>query len=80
MSVLPDGASDDLADARYEDVHGSDRLPVLVELHVEGLDSLRVVRADQRPLEYHLCVRARAGVRACVCTCMCGRAREHVRD
>mmetsp|Transcript_19201 Transcript_19201/g.67773 ORF Transcript_19201/g.67773 Transcript_19201/m.67773 type:complete len:606 (+) Transcript_19201:86-1903(+) len=43
--------ADQLADARHQDVHGAHRLAVLAQLHVEGLDALRVVGDDDRLVE-----------------------------
>jgi len=47
-------ASDDLAEARNEDVHGADGPAVLVELHIEGLDLLRVVGDDEGAADHLL--------------------------
>src|SRR5699024_2904386 len=49
--VLPLAAADDLSDAGHQAVHGSDGLPVIVLLHVEGLDLLGVVGDEHRALE-----------------------------
>ncbi len=45
------GATDDLADARGQYVHGGNCLAVVVETHVEGLDVFRVVLHHHRRLE-----------------------------
>ena len=47
-------ASDELADARHQDVHRPDGLSVVVHAHVEGLDSLGIVRDDHRLLYFLL--------------------------
>ena len=52
--VLTLAAADDLADAGDQAVHGRDGLAVRVQLHVEGLDLLRVVGDEDRPLEHDL--------------------------
>ena len=46
--VLTLAAADDLADAGHQAVHGSDGLAVVVQLHIEGLDLLRVVGDEHR--------------------------------
>ena len=49
--VLTLAAADDLADAGHQAVHSRDGLAVGVELHVERLDLLRIVRDEDRALE-----------------------------
>ena len=49
--VLTLAAADDLADAGNEAVHRRDGLAVGVQLHIEGLDLLRVVGDEHRALE-----------------------------
>ena len=44
-------ATNDLPDLGEEDVHTADGLAVVVELHVEALDFLRIVGDDDRALE-----------------------------
>ena len=44
-------STDDLSDLGEEDVHASDCLPIVIELHVEALDLLRIVGDDDRTLE-----------------------------
>ena len=53
--VLTLAAADDLSDARNETVHGSDRLVVLVHLHVERLDLLRIVGNEYRTFKFLFC-------------------------
>ena len=48
-------AADDLADARNETVHSSNSLAILVELHVECFDLLRVIGNEYRTFEDLLC-------------------------
>ena len=45
------GAADDLADFREEHVHAAHGLAVVVELHIEGFDLLRIVGHDHGALE-----------------------------
>ncbi len=40
---VPLRTTDEFADLWHQDIHGSDGLLIVVELHVEGLDSLRIV-------------------------------------
>jgi hypothetical protein len=49
--VLALAAADDLADAGHQAVHRGDGLAVGVELHVEGLDLLGVIRDEDGALE-----------------------------
>ena len=49
--VLTLAAADDLTDAGHEAVHGRDGLAVGVQLHVECLDLLRIIRDEDRALE-----------------------------
>src|SRR5699024_6136317 len=44
-------SADDLSDSRNQAVHGSDRLIVVVLLHIEGFDLLRIVSDEYRFLE-----------------------------
>ena len=53
-ALLALAAADDLADARGEDVHRGDGLPVVVDAHVEGLDLLRVVHHHDGTADVHL--------------------------
>ena len=48
---FPLGASDDFANLREEDIHCPDSLSVVILLHVEGLDLLRIACEDDRLLE-----------------------------
>ena len=49
--VLTLAAADDLTDAGHEAVHGRDGLAIGIQLHVECLDLLRVIRDEDRALE-----------------------------
>ena len=49
--VLTLAAADDLADAGHKAVHGRDSLAVGIQLHVERLDLLRIIRDEDRALE-----------------------------
>ena len=51
VTLLALAAADDLADARRQDVHRGDGLPVVVAAHVEGFDLVRIVGDDHRLLE-----------------------------
>ena len=51
--ILTLAAADDLADAGNQAVHGGHGLTVGVQLHVEGLDLLGVVRDEDGLLEDH---------------------------
>lgn len=44
--------TDEFSDLGHEDVHGGDSLIIVVQLHVECLDTLRVVGHDRRPLKH----------------------------
>ena len=52
--ILSLASADDLTDARYQAIHGGYGLAVLVQLHVEGLDILRIIGNEDRALEYLL--------------------------
>ena len=45
-------AADYLAYPRYETIHCGNCLAVFVELHIKGLDLLRIIRYKHRPLEF----------------------------
>ena len=48
-------AADDLTDTGNQTVHGGNRFPVFIELHVEGLDFLGIICHKYRTLEFLLC-------------------------
>ena len=43
MIILPLASADDLADSRHKTVYGCHSLPVVVLLHIECLDLLRII-------------------------------------
>ena len=47
-------AANDLADTGYQAVHSSHSLAILVQLHVECLDLLRIIGYEYRSLEFLL--------------------------
>src|SRR5699024_12677640 len=48
--VLSLASSDNLTDSRNQTVHSRNRLSILVHLHIERLDILRIVRYEYRTL------------------------------
>ena len=48
--ILSLASADDLADARYEAVHCRYGLSILIHLHIEGFDLIRIVRHEHRAL------------------------------
>ena len=49
--ILTLASADDLSNSRYQAVHSCNRLSILVELHVECLDLLRIIGNKYRTLE-----------------------------
>ena len=49
--ILSLAAADNLSDARHQTVHSRHGLSVLVQLHIEGLDLLGIIRHKDRTLE-----------------------------
>ena len=48
--ILSLASADDLSDARYKAVYCGNGLPIVVLLHVERLDLLRIIRNEYRAL------------------------------